>query len=197
MLPEIGVVGSHPDFQKEGPWVDWVMVSIRSSNGKRRQPVPAEVYGFVTCINGARVGPKGGKDDPKAIVWLCRHNRNDNHQFESQLLDRYCKLCRKTGKPKMQLMPVSDTTSSVLVFEDTPYLLDSKEQWKSLMDDSKRNMNLHGGRGAVMHDGVNTVPCRWNTSGQSKVDADVLGEDWAHAAKDIVSWKDMFANATN
>lgn len=47
-------------------------------------------------------------------------------------------------KPKVDLVSVADIVRDVLVAEDAPFLLDSKEEWTELLQIILRDMNVHG-----------------------------------------------------
>ena len=153
--------------------------------------LPAEVHGFVTHTDGEKLAV------PHAIIRCCENNTEDNKHFESQLLERHSKEYLPTGEPKLDIAPVTDIVRDVLVVEDTPFLLDSKEEWTELLQILLRDMNVHGGRGPVLHDGVHPVPCQWKLPKDSKVKNDALNKDWAYVVKDIELWKDMFTKATD
>ena len=130
-VPNVGVIRSHPNFQGDGPWEDWVMISQR--HGGHVQDVPALVCAFIMGYDD-----EGSFSTPMALIQRCNlMSKSDHQNFKSVILQRYSKAYTAAGEPLFDIVFVNEIKEVRLVLEDTPVLMDLEDDWATSMENQE------------------------------------------------------------
>ena len=202
-LKGIGQLRSHPNFQGDGPWKDWVVTSrefVNSRSGRRqRQDVPVAIHTFI--IAKMVKHPEEDEaceermDDILAVVCLCnRQTKTDTDGYESQLLQHYLKSYLQNSNPHFALIPISAIKHCVLVFEDHPVLEEFHSDWKARMQRSITNKTDDDFPPVTWYENIQPMHYQWKESSADREnrDSDCIEKDWVYLVRLYSEWADEF-----
>jgi hypothetical protein len=182
----VGIIRSHPNYQSDGPWEDWVMIT--QMHRRQVQNVPAMVCLFITAFDDHVL------DVPMAVIRRCNlSSKKDDNNFPSMLFERHSKAYTSVGEPFFDLVYANEIKELRLVFEDTPVLMDMKDQWRRSMD----NQLWLEDEPPTLHEGIKPVLCEWKTPEVTAAFGDAVEKDWVCVTRPFIEWMEAFTSATD
>jgi len=185
-LPGIGTVRSHPNYQKEGPWEDWVM--IEQMYRKKKHMVPAMVCAFITAVDGDVL------DEPVAVICRCNVlDKKEDDNFSSTLFTRYSKSYTAHGEPGFDIVDASAIKELRLVFEDTPVLTELQSHWQKEVT----NQGWLEDEPPTLLEGIKPALYEWKIPKNTLAEEDAITKDWVYVVRPFHEWMDLFTAATD